>query len=279
MSNRHPKNDLENFKTTHPWPDHVGRTSLFKFMSINSEKPDYVEHLFLKKKLYHSLAQSFNDPFEGKPCFALDGKVNCAKTIRDHLARVARSRGMTYKEADKLVSHNMKNPDFLHASMRRANEEMYNKLRVTCFTTRKENLLFWAHYANSHKGFCVEFDATSFPVSMSYKVEYSNTYPKIEYPMPKDMRAFKPALVKSEEWAYEDEFRSIFIPGASPRLKDDGESLPLTDQAITNVYLGARIGQEEQCLLLDIIARSDFSPKVWKTSLSDSSFELVFSEV
>lgn len=279
MLDKHPQKGIENFKKIHPWPDEVGYTSLFKFMSINLEKPEYVEHLFLQMKLYHSLAQSFNDPFEGRPHFALDGKVNCPKRIREHLERIARDQGMTSKQAKALIRQNMMNPNFLHDSIKMAKETTFNKLRITCFTTSKDNLLFWSHYANSHKGFCVEFDATSLPVSMTYQVEYSNVYPNIEYPTPQDMRAFKPALVKSEAWAYEDEFRSIFIPGASAKLNDDGESLPLDSQAITNVYLGARISQEAQDKLLDIIARSDFSPKIWKASLSDSSFELVFSEL
>lgn len=279
MLDKKPQTGIDNFKRIHPWPDEDGYTSLFKFMSINLEKPEYVEHLFLRKKLYHSLAQSFNDPFEGRPHFVLDGTVNCARRIRERLERAARDRGMTSKQAKALISKNMSNPNFLRDSMKQSSEGTFNILRITCFTTSKDNLLFWSHYASSHKGLCVEFNAKSFPISMAYKVEYSNAYPNIEYPIPQDMRAFKPALVKSEAWAYEDEFRSIFMPGVSPRLADDGESLPLDNQAITNVYLGARISQKAQEKLLDIIARSDFSPKIWKASLSDSSFELVFSEL
>ena len=271
--------ELENFTKIHPYPDEAGHKSLFKFMSINAEKPEFVEHLFLHKKLYHSLAQNFNDPFEGRPNFALDGKLNCAKKIRAHLERLARNQGMSSKQAKLLINQSMKNPTFLRDSMKNATDEVFNILRITCFTTSKDNLLFWSHYGKSHRGFCVEFDAESIPISMAYKVEYSNDYPKIEYPIPEDKRAFKPALVKSKIWAYEDEFRSIFIPGVPHTLNNDGESLQLDSQVITNVYLGARIDQKDQDMLLDIIAKSEFSPKIWKASLSDSSYELLFSEL
>jgi len=30
--------------------------------------------------------------------------------------------------------------------------------RVACFTTNNQNLYMWAHYANSHKGYCVEYE-------------------------------------------------------------------------------------------------------------------------
>lgn len=29
---------------------------------------------------------------------------------------------------------------------------------ISCFSERKDSLLMWSHYANSHKGFCVEYD-------------------------------------------------------------------------------------------------------------------------
>ena len=278
MADKHTQ--IEEFKLKHPWPNEVGHSSLFKFMPINAKKPEYIEHLFLHMMLYHSLAHDFNDPFEGRPQFTLDGKVNCANKIRKHLEQVTRQQeGFTSKSSKELVRQNMKDPNFLPKTMKLATEAVFNVLRITCFTTSKDNLLFWSHYANSHKGFCVEFDARFLPISNAYKVDYSNAYPNVEYPTPQDFRAFKPALVKSEAWDYENEFRSVFLPGVSNELNDDGESLAIESGCITNVYLGARISQEDQDKLLDIIARSDFDPKIWKTSLSDSSYELVFTEL
>jgi hypothetical protein len=37
----------------------------------------------------------------------------------------------------------------------------YENLGVACFTARKARISMWSHYADNHKGFCLEFD-TSF---------------------------------------------------------------------------------------------------------------------
>lgn len=271
---------IEEFKKAHPWPDESGIDSLYKFMSINAERPEFVEHLFLESKIYHALAESFNDPFEGKPQFKLDGKANNAKRIRDHLIRVARkNQGLSFKKAQTFVNESMKDPSFLPNAIESANEKQFRRLRITCFTTSKENLLFWAHYANSHKGFCVKFDTSLMPISMAFKVHYSHEYPQIIYPKPPDVRAFRTALVKSKEWEYEQEYRSIFTPGVVKKMPHDKDSLLIHPSTIKAVYLGAKMPEEEKSVLLDIIHRSQFNPEIWQASLSKSSFSLEFTQL
>lgn len=36
--------------------------------------------------------------------------------------------------------------------------EFKNKILVSCFTTINDNMPMWAHYANNHKGYCVEYE-------------------------------------------------------------------------------------------------------------------------
>lgn len=272
----------EEFRAVHPWPKESGVKSLFRFMSINPDDPTYVEKLFIERKLYHSLAKDFNDPFEGKPHFILDGKVNNAKEIRKHLMRIVRrENNFSFKKADAVVTKAMAKPNFLADSMKESSRKLFDKMRICCFTTSKDNLLFWSHYANSHKGFCIEFDAEALPISMAFKMEYSDQYPIHEYPMPDDARAFKIALRKSSEWQYENEYRTIFTPlaKADPRLPHDGESLILKPQTIKNIYLGAQMSEASRIVLLEIIEKSDFSPSIWQASLSESSFSLIFNKI
>ena len=52
---------------------------------------------------------------------------------------------------------------------------------IFCCTTEYDNIPMWAHYADNHRGCCMEFDVTKdldffhFPM----KVTYDNTYPSI----------------------------------------------------------------------------------------------------
>lgn len=258
----------------HPCPDQSNVSSLYRFMSVNSKDTDFLEHLFIFKKLYHSLPSGFNDPFEGKPHFTMENLKNNASTIRHHLKKVARNSGMSRKDADALINNSMKDPRFIPDSI----TKIFNKLRICSFTTNKENLLFWSHYANSHKGICIEFDASILPISLAYKVEYSNIYPEITYPVPSDERAFKPALVKAKIWAYENEYRTMFLP-STKILPNDGESLLLDSSTIKNVYMGAKISDEDKQAVLDVISKSDIAPKLWQASLSTNSFNLEFTQL
>tara|TARA_Y100001951_G_C11264543_1_gene254628 strand:- start:39 stop:713 length:675 start_codon:yes stop_codon:yes gene_type:complete len=82
---------------------------------------------------------------------------------------------------------------------------------VLCFSQSYSNPVQWAHYANSHKGLCLEFEV---PINDLVKIEYVTTRP--------DFESFKDSLelsseaylkhmlsVKYSHWSYEQEVRKI----------------------------------------------------------------------
>ena len=110
-------------------------------------------------------------------------------------------------------------------------------------------------------------------------MKYKKHYPEAQYPRPTDATGFIPVLIKSKIWKYESEFRIVFTPEADTQPNNDGQSLLLFGDEIKNVYLGSRIEDEEKQALLDIIKRSRFTPNIWKTSTSESSFSLEFNQI
>lgn len=268
----------EEFYEVHPYVDN--KKSLFRFMSFNIESTEYIEHLFLKRRLYHALAEELNDPFEGKPHFTMGNPANSAQKIRKHLIKSLIKSGQKRKDAEKVVSASMKIPNFVEESMNKLLEEAFMKLRVCCYTTSNKNLLFWSHYADSHKGFCIEFRTDLAPISFAQKVEYTKTYPQVVYPID-NIGGRRMALVKSPDWSYEDEFRSLFIANSCTKMgiPHDGKSYIIPPSSIKNVYLGCQMSQESQDSLLSIIAKSDFTPKLWKASMAKDAFELAFEAI
>ncbi len=269
---------LEAFDTEHPHPDKAGIESLFKFSKFDGNYTEYQEDLFVRGKLYHSLPVNFNDPFECKPHFNWPDKPSQVREIRKHLLKVAMRNGYKRKAAESLVSKNMRKPGFIQETIYKSVQNTFSKVRICSFTTKKENLLFWSHYADSHKGFCVEYDATVLPISYAFKVQYQDEYPEVQYPGPPNALGFKPALIKSKEWAYEEEYRIIFVPEAERQPNNDGVSLILNGGEMKNVYLGANMTDENKQALVELIERGPFSPSVWDVSLSTSSFSLEFNE-
>lgn len=97
-------------------------------------------------------------------------------------------------------------PNNLNKLVSDSKDDLFNYLRICCFAHNNKNLLLWAHYAASHKGFCVEFDAATVPIMMAHKVNYTNKRPQWKVPVPPGKLFFSTFLVKSKDWEYEDEY-------------------------------------------------------------------------
>ena len=82
-----------------------------------------------ENKIYVTNYRCFNDPFEFEML-----SVDMDKLQKENY---------DIKEIDK----------FLNA--------FKNKILVACFTTINDNMSMWAHYANNHKGYCVEYEITN----------------------------------------------------------------------------------------------------------------------
>lgn len=135
--------------------------------------------------------------------------------------------------------------------------------RIACFTTNPYSMLMWAHYANSHKGFCIEYAFPSFddpkdehltfnlfPVIYSDErvsvLKYclmdmasSNVTEEVLWPIYK-----YGLLTKSLDWMYQNEWRLI---SCDDLLTDKGKTdYTCTFSPITKVYLGAKMPFERR---------------------------------
>lgn len=163
--------------------------------------------------------------------------------------------------------------------------DLKNRILVSCFSLKNDSLLMWSHYADSHKGVCIEYDSID---DLFYKVNYQEN---IEHFKLYDLSARimakllqfnniqfeddwliqnygEPFITKSLEWKYEDEVRCLFyeplIQNKYPNIKDkegkniDGKYLYNVPTRITKVILGCKIKQEDKnriiakCKLLGI---------------------------
>ncbi len=92
-----------------------------------------------------------------------------------------------------------------------------NQARVICFSEIPDNILMWAHYADKHEGYCLEFNCVDPKISGFvglYSVKYpkSDLRPLIDFSL-EEWKKFgisrKTLLVKSSHWKYEKEIRMI----------------------------------------------------------------------
>ncbi|WP_273427205.1 DUF2971 domain-containing protein [Marinobacter sp.] len=161
---------------------------------------------------------------------------------------------------------------------RRAAATTYGQVRLCSFTTSKENLLFWSHYGDSHKGMCLEFDSDGGPMRNARQVKYDDHYPNVDVPAPVDERAAKPALVKSRNWEYENEYRSFIIPNITEDESKWIQFIELAPSSLTSIYFGACAEDKDKGRIMDLVERGIFSPKIYDAELSESTFFLKFKE-
>jgi Protein of unknown function (DUF2971) len=164
-------------------------------------------------------------------------------------------------------------------------DQLIESLRVLCFSHTNENLLLWAHYADNHRGICLEYGFTDdVHRGQCFPVNYSGIQPVLErverYPasvpaagslsIHKDREA-NVFLTKSQDWSYEQEYRLLSLtedPGAR------GERRPIPAD-LTAVYFGLRTSPQ----VISVVERLlDHRPSVVfrQASLSPGEYRLKF---
>lgn len=98
--------------------------------------------------------------------------------------------------------------------------ERVSKFGIQCFSKVFENYLMWAHYADSHKGFCIEYDYDPIKLESEnnnfsmYPVIYTSTLPRFSLTeilfSPHEVSE-KLYATKPDSWAYEKEHRLIYF--------------------------------------------------------------------
>lgn len=258
--------------------------SLFKYFGPQGTR------LFDNWHLRCSQPGALNDPFEFRPHVAGWGTHEELKAVAD--ARWEAYAKEQYDDLSSRLGPRMSFAEFrkkieydkapmmkeaLARDMAHANQEMAEKMAaqinegigVLCLCEDPDDLLMWAHYANEHKGFVVEFDTAadffntktppahaklsaedidSYPVEYGYlrKVAYVPTRPTVLLTNLK----FDTFAMKGELWQYEKEWRMLMpLDCAAPGIDTivDGHRLclwPVAPATIKRVIVGARAGPQ-----------------------------------
>ena len=160
--------------------------------------------------MWYSAPINFNDVFDCD--IAIDEK----KVFEEALKLFPDKRGVRpgskiWKDFRKTMKQQLKD---LQSKI----VELRNTTGVSCLTEADDSLLMWAHYANNHRGICVEYDLmeinsvlnfTAIPVVYSKERSCFNFFDPSS--IEKDtLKLFIHSLTsKSPEWDYEKEWRII----------------------------------------------------------------------
>ena len=131
-----------------------------------------------------------------------------------------------------------------------------------------------------------KFPSLKFPVCGDVRKSYlkaqdiANHNQKDNLTLDLDGKMIEPILMKSKEWDYEEEYRSIYVPEAPLQLPSYNDtSLLLNGDEITNVYFGCKMPAENRQQLIAIIKQGPFNPKLWQAEIAPDKFALKFKPI
>ena len=124
----------------------------------------------------------------------------------------------------------------------------------------------WSHYAESHKGFCIEYDYSNWkadskiilPLPVIYSRQRPLVFAGVHLENPEEAKVqiasqlMKGLLTKDNDWSYENEWRIILHSTNVPSI-----SMP----PISCIYLGASISEDDKTAILNIAKEKNYKVK------------------
>lgn len=188
--------------------------SLYKYYSDKSYNFENIKN----NKMWYSAPCNFNDVFDCD--ISIDERRIFEYIVKNYPSSIKIRNGSPMWKKLKAVVH--KELNFIRTAI----EKSRDITGVSCFSENEDSLLMWAHYANNHRGFCVEYDLLKINEMLKFTpipIIYSNdrvslislsieNNEKIE----KDVLELliKALTSKSNEWNYENEWRIVRDNGA-----------------------------------------------------------------
>lgn len=256
-------------------------SKFYKYRGMSGGSEKFVERTVLHNEVYLATSNSFNDPFDLSPVFSFKGtrEEQIEDYIRLHKKFGGQSDIKLRETATALIDKSLAPEAIAETEAIMAASHKFAVADVTgvyCLTTKPNNLLMWAHYADHHKGICLEFSGQiALEVGVPMKVEYSPLRTPIEMYGGTQQNALELSLcTKSSEWAYEDEWRLI-----RPAYEGGKGIATFPPQCLTGIIIGA-LAPPETVDLVQTWAKNRKEPLlVSRAHLSRREFALEFRPI
>jgi hypothetical protein len=224
---------------------------LYKYRPFNTNSL----RLLTEAEIYYSDPKDFNDPLDCKPTI----NVDVDRAPLEHLCyKMLQNTGATKAEAVKVINNlrymSTEYGDFqtdaeverylkeqlLAVEIKRLVDAEMKRKGVFCLSETWRSPLMWSHYADEHRGICLEYDTTQIPHPAIAAVDYRSPRSvkasdliqwKIRASSEAELRVHNTYFfAKSPEWQYEKEWRDI------------SQSIGVADTRFprTSVYFGLR---------------------------------------
>jgi hypothetical protein len=252
---------------------------LFKYRDISN-----LLHLetLTELSIFLPSANKFNDPFDCKiPLEYI--KLETDEELRRNFARKLIMMHGSVEEKNEIENHVERFMEKKHLSNK---DELFqfeendikklNEFGIFSVSTIPNNLLMWSHYANSHKGICIGFNAKKLydicNFSMLGPVTYFDKYPNMSLLRDNEDLLYNQLYNKSLDWYYEKEFRYIKINGANTKVQ-------FTSDIIEEIYIGCLTSPADLILIKQLRKEKFPDVRLYECKKSRNGYHLEKHEI
>ncbi len=239
--------------------------------------PEHLAATLQKNVIHCSDPRNLNDPWDCKPVFdphALDDPTVLEREIAWGQGHPAKHLWAAKMRSD---------PEFRVSFMMSASppiEAMLARRRIYCLTPKPDSTLMWSHYAENHRGVCLEFNVANDLFRRACEVIYRKDYPRWA---PCDIhekpgRVMELILTKLSDWLYEEEYRLVSIEAPAPDfLCPYGDFFRLPDGALGSVIIGCQADHHaiaevvRKCAPVLTIKQAVRTGNLYRVTISDYS--------
>jgi hypothetical protein len=246
--------------------DYIPKGSIYKYTSAEGGIATLTSTSF---KFNSPL--NFNDPFDCNTSILEFSKTKATVVeFKEALTHLNMSRA---EKRQQLLELN--NPVLFNKMFRQIARQKIEKSKVTCFSKKYINTLMWSHYADQHRGVCLEFNGSMEPCDILERgsatilnVNYDRT-DMINYNKDKERAIVDLFTRKSVDWRYEEEVRIIVM--------DDNIFHKFNRSFLTGIIFGCRILDSEKDKLLNIIKEKGYNISIRRAIRG--KFKLEFKDI
>lgn len=240
-------------------------SKLYRFRSVSKDNKNNVEKDYNIENLNKNVVglsspSDFNDPYDSIPIlnkYTLLSMVSEDKIVKKYLENINNKKDI--KNFEEIMYNEIVNILNNHTQ----------NLGITSFTECDyTNVLMWSHYANSHEGYCIEYDLSNLKINENNSnYLYPIFYTKEIYDLTKYIFSFLKSqayhtkeinianyitlatLFKAKDWAYEKEWRLV-ITKPLFNLKDKDKQYPFIKPSA--LYIGLKANENLKNTLINI---------------------------
>lgn len=222
---------------------------LYKYKALDPQIPESIAHvkdIIIHSRLWLSSPKAFNDPFDMKGRLDITGD---AAAQRRRYRSLAKEHGSSWKRARSFAAQMMRRPEAeRRKALQRILDENLAKTGVCSLTGDPRNILMWSHYGGQHSGICLQFETSRClgTLGRAIPVEYSETYPLVDWVEDFERHLASCVLRKYKGWEYEQEYR-IVLPGQA------NSHISFAPDALVGILVGCRASPKVKAALGEVM--------------------------